>query len=271
MRRRATATLAASAVAFTLALSGCGFGDTGESDGGVAFTHLTIGVKYDQPGLGLRTPDGDFTGFDVDVARYVAAELGVTAENIEWKEALTPERENLLKSGEVDMIFATYSISDARRKEVGFAGPYFVAHQDLLIRAEDTVAVTDDINELRLCSVTGSTSAQNVRDFFAPEAELLEYAGYAECLAGLENSEVDALTTDDTILAGYAAQPEYEGKFKLARLNLSDERYGVGIPKGDTELQERIDEALQKMIDEGAWAEAIAKNLGEAFIMRPPN
>jgi glutamate transport system substrate-binding protein len=274
MRLRKTAAFAASAFALSLALSACGSDDSngngGSGNGGDGESDsLTIGIKYDQPGLGLQTPSGDFTGFDVDVAKYVAAELGVDADNIEWKQALTPERENLLKAGDVDMIFATYSISDERKQEVSFAGPYFIAHQDLLMRAGETISETEDINDLTLCSVTGSTSAQNVRDDFAPEAELQEYGGYSECLNGLESGVLDALTTDDTILAGYAAQSEHEGKFELAGLNLSDEFYGVGIPKGDTELQGKINDALQKMIDEGAWAKAVEDNLGPAGYETP--
>jgi glutamate transport system substrate-binding protein len=277
MRLRKTAALAASAFALSLALSACGSDDGGNGNGnggtdggdGGELTSLTIGIKTDQPGLGLRTPDGDFTGFDVDVAKYVAAELGVAEENITWKQAQTPERENLLKNGDVDLIFATYSISDARKEQVSFAGPYFVAHQDLLMRAGETVSETDDINELNLCSVTGSTSAQNVKDNFAPDADLQEFGGYSECLTGLENGVVDALTTDDTILAGYAAQEAHQGKFELAGLNLSDEYYGVGLPKGDAELQAKINAALQKMIDEGEWAAAVERNLGPAGYATP--
>jgi glutamate transport system substrate-binding protein len=270
MRLRKTAAFAASAFALSLTLAACGSDDSGGGNGdGDERTSLTIGIKFDQPGLGLKTPDGDFTGFDVDVATYVAAELGVDADNITWKQAQTPERENLLKNGDVDLIFATYSISDQRKEEVSFAGPYFIAHQDLLMRAGETVSDPEAINELNLCSVTGSTSAQNVRDNFAPDADLQEFGGYSECLTGLENGVVDALTTDDTILAGYAAQPEHQGKFELAGLVLSDEHYGVGLPKGDADLQAEINAALQKMIDEGDWAAAVEANLGPAGYPTP--
>ena len=276
MRLRKTAAFAASAFALSLALSACGSDDSGSGDGGGnggsgdgdAAT-LTIGIKFDQPGLGLQTPDGDFTGLDVDVATYVAAELGVDAENIEWKQAPSAERENLIKNGDVDFVVATYSITDARKEQVSFAGPYFLAHQDRLIRIDESVTDTEATNDLKLCSGGTSTSAQNVSDKFAPDAELQEYGRYSECLNGLENGAIDALTTDDTILAGYAAQAELQGKFKLAGLTLSDEYYGIGIPKGDTELQSKINAALQKMIDEGAWATAVEANLGPAGYETP--
>lgn len=265
--------------AATLALAACGGGgDEGGSGGGggggdegVSYENLVIGIKFDQPGVGQKTPDG-FAGLDVDVAKYVAKELGVEESNIEFIEAKSPDREQLIKRGDVDFIVASYSISDKRKEEVSFAGPYFVAHQDLLLRADDTsISTEEDLksSSLKLCSVTGSTSAQNVRDDFAPQAQLQEYSSYSQCLTGLESGQLDALTTDDTILAGYAAQPANEGKFKLAGLNLSDENYGIGLEKGNAELQSAINDAIKKMIDDGSWAKAVEANLGPAGYETP--
>ncbi|NJQ05860.1 glutamate ABC transporter substrate-binding protein [Streptomyces lonarensis] len=266
MRVRKSATLAASALVLALTATACGSDDSngGSSDGGDSNDTLTIGIKYDQPGLGLQTADGDFTGFDVDIARYVAAELGVEEDDITWRQAQSPERENMIKNGDVDFIVATYSITDQRKEEVSFAGPYFVAAQDLLMRSGESISSNDEIGDLNLCSVSGSTSAQKIQEDIAPDANLQPYGGYSECLTGLENGAVDALTTDNTILAGYAAQDEHQGKFELAGLDLGPEHYGIGIPKDDTELQEKINAALEKMFEDGAWAEAVEKNLGPA-------
>ncbi|MBB0245349.1 transporter substrate-binding domain-containing protein [Streptomyces alkaliphilus] len=282
MRIRKATALAATVLALSLTATACGSedsdtndnggsasdnGGSGSDDGGDAGSggeSLTIGIKFDQPGLGLLTPDGEYKGLDVDVATYIAGELGVNASDIEWLEAPSPERENLIMRGDVDLVVATYSITDARKESISFAGPYFVAHQDLLIRADEDVTSEDDINELTLCSVTGSTSAQRVKDDVAPDAHLHEFGTYSECLAGLENGTVDALTTDDAILAGYAAQPEHEGKFKLAGLNLSDEFYGVGLAKEDTDLRDQVNAAIEKMVEDGSWAEFVEANLGPA-------
>ncbi|MEE1940867.1 glutamate ABC transporter substrate-binding protein [Streptomyces sp. TRM 70361] len=261
MTLRKAGLAAATALALSLTATACG-GDSGS--GG---DKVTVGIKFDQPGLGLKTQDGDYTGFDVDVAKYVAKELGHEEGDIEWKQAPSNERENMIVNGDVDFIVATYTINDERKERVSFAGPYFVAHQDLLLRADDTSITSEtDLNssDLKLCSVVGSTSAQNVKNKFAPKADLQEYGGYSECLTGLENEAVDALTTDDSILAGYAAQKEHQGKFKLAGLSLSDEPYGIGLKKGDTELQQKINDALKKMVDEGAWEEAAKKHFGPA-------
>ena len=252
-----------------LALAACGGGDTNTGGGGNGGTpeKLTIGIKFDQPGLAQKTPSG-YEGFDVDVAKYIAKELGVDEANIEFVEAKSAERENLIKRGDVDFIVATYSITDKRKAEVDFAGPYFIAGQDLLVRKDDT-AITgpEALNGKKLCSVTGSTSAQRVKEKYAAQTDLQEYGGYSECLSGLENGAVDALTTDNTILAGLAAANP--GKFKVVGKTFSEERYGVGLKKGDTELRGKINAAIEKMISDGSWAKAVEKHLGPAGFPTP--
>ncbi|MGW0900719.1 glutamate ABC transporter substrate-binding protein, partial [Streptomyces goshikiensis] len=226
---------------------------------------------FDQPGVGLKTPDGKFTGFDVDVATYVAKELGYTPEQIEFKQAVSAERENLIANGDVKFIAASYSINDKRKERVDFAGPYLLAHQDLLVRADDSsITKAEDLNSKKLCSVTGSTSAQNIKTKLAPKADLLQQGGYSECLTSLESKAVDALTTDNSILAGYAAQENNKGKFKLVGLNLSNENYGIGLKKGDKELQTKINAALKKMVADGAWEAAVKKNFGPADYKNEP-
>ncbi|MET9375265.1 glutamate ABC transporter substrate-binding protein [Streptomyces sp. NPDC003035] len=259
---------AAAALALSFSLVACGDDGGGGSGGGEE--KITVGIKFDQPGLGLKTPDGTYTGFDVDVATYVARQLGHDPGDIEWKEAKSADRETLLQRGDVDFIAATYSINDERSKKVDFAGPYLLAHQDVLIRADDTsITKPEDLNNKKLCSVTGSTSAQNVKDRIAPDAQLQEYGGYSECLTGLENGVIDALTTDDSILAGYASQPEFRGKFKLAGFKMSNENYGIGVQKGSA-LKQQINDALEKMVADGSWEEAVKKNFGPAGYKNEP-
>ncbi|KUJ68753.1 glutamate-binding protein [Streptomyces albus subsp. albus] len=263
MKFRRTAALAGAVLTLSLTATACGSGSDGDK--------IRIGIKFDQPGVGLKTPDGKYTGFDVDVARYVAKELGYDEKDIDFKQAPSAERENLISRGDVKFVVASYSINDDRKKKVSFAGPYLLAHQDLLVRSDDkSIKDAKDLNSKKLCSVTGSTSAQNVHDDFAPKAKLQVFGGYSECLTGLENKAVDALTTDDDILAGYASQKEHQGKFKLAGLKLSDEHYGIGIKKGDTELQAKINKALEKMVKSGAWEKAVKANFGPAGYKNEP-
>ncbi|MFC0112975.1 glutamate ABC transporter substrate-binding protein [Kibdelosporangium aridum] len=223
---------------------------------------LTIGIKFDQPGLGLKTPDGKYTGFDVEVAKYVAKQLGVDESGITWKEAQSAERENLIKKGEVDFIVATYSITDKRKNDVSFAGPYFVAHQDLLVRADNTDITGPESlnNNKKLCSVKGSTPAQNVKDKYAKGVQLQEFGKYSDCLTPLTNGSLDAMTTDDIILAGYAAQQA--GKLKLVGKGFSDEKYGIGLKKDDKEAQAAINKAIQQMQSSGEWKKALESTVG---------
>ena len=245
--RRALAALAA--VACTMSLAACGADESGK---------IRIGIKFDQPGLGFKK-SGTYVGFDVDVAKYVAKKLGYSEDEIVWKEAPSKQREAMLQNGDVDMILATYSITDERKNAVSFAGPYFVAGQDLLVRKDDhSINGPEDLNGKRLCSVTGSTSAATVKEKFASEVQLMEQPGHAECATALFSGIVDAVTTDDIILAGLASASR--GKLRVVGKPFTQEYYGVGIKKGDTALAKKINAAIAEMIKDGSWERAIADN-----------
>lgn len=254
MRTKAIAALGSVALAATL-LTGCG----GDSDDGI-----TVGIKFDQPGLGLKTGD-TYSGFDVDVARYVAKELGFEADQITFKESPSPQRENLLQSGQVDMIVATYSITDSRKEKVSFAGPYFVAGQGLLVQESNSdITGPDSLNGKKLCSVQGSTPAQRIKDDFATEVQLQEFDTYSKCVEQLSQGNVDAVTTDDIILAGFAAQPQYAGKLKVVGETFSQENYGIGLQKGSDRCK-AVTDAITKMISSGDWAKALEANTGASY------
>ncbi|MDG9726915.1 MULTISPECIES: glutamate ABC transporter substrate-binding protein [unclassified Streptomyces] len=263
---------AASAAVFALALTATACGsddgdDSGSSGGGGK--KITIGIKFDQPGLGQKTPDG-YEGFDVDIATYVAKKLGYTEDQIEWKESKSADRETMLQRGDVDFIAATYSITPERSEKVDFAGPYLLAHQDVLIRADDDkIKSPEDLNDAKLCSVTGSTSAQNIKEKLAPKAQLQPYPTYSACLPGLQNGAIDALTTDDSILAGYASQKQFEGKFKLGGFKLTNENYGIGVKKG-SDLKDKINKALEEMVADKSWDKAVKDNFGPANYKNEP-
>jgi len=261
MRRRVGIAVVAAAAALALAACSNGGGNEPGSSGNGKADKVRIGIKFDQPGLGFQ--DGNkYTGFDVDVAKYVAKSLGYDEGDIQFIAAPSAQRETMLQNKQVDMIFATYSITDKRKETVSFAGPYFVAGQDLLVAADDS-AITgpDTLEGKNLCSVTGSTSAQRIKDEYASGVNLVEQPGYAECVTALVAGSVDAVTTDDIILAGLAAIPANAGKVKVVGNPFSEERYGVGLPK-DSDRCEAINEAITKMIDDGSWQKALDDNVG---------
>lgn len=245
-----TAVAAVCTVACVLSVAACGADDEAGK--------IRIGIKFDQPGLGFKK-SGTYVGFDVDVAKYIAKSLGYSEDQIIWKEAPSKQREAMLQNGDVDMILATYSITDDRKRVVSFAGPYFVAGQDLLVRKGETgINGPQDLNGKRLCSVTGSTSAVTVKEQFASKVQLMEQPGYAECATALLSGIVDAVTTDDIILAGLASASR--GRLRVVGKPFTVERYGVGIKKGDTKLASQINNAITEMIQDGSWKRAIDDN-----------
>lgn len=273
MQLRKVTAASAAVLALALTATACGSDNKdGGSDSSGGGKKINIGIKIDQPGIGLKTPDGKYTGFDVDVATYVAKELGYDAKDIVFKETKSADRETAIERGDVKFIAASYSINDERLQKVDFAGPYLLAHQDILVRADDDSikSAPADLNNKKLCSVTGSTSAKNVKDKLAPKAQLQTYGGYSECLTGLENKVIDALTTDDSILAGYASQQNFQGKFKLAYFQMTNENYGIGLKKGDADLKKKINDALTKMVSDGSWDKAVKANFGPANYKNEP-
>ena len=249
------------AVALPFTATACGGGGGGGDK-------IVIGTKFDQPGLGLKNPDGTMSGFDVDVAKYVAKELGYNEDKIEWKESPSSQRETLIQNDQVSYIVATYSITDARKEKVDFAGPYLITGQSLLVRADNSdITGPESLQDnKKLCSVTGSTPAQRIKDKY-PGVQLQQYDTYSACVEALKNGAVDAVTTDEVILAGYAAQSP--GAFKIVGKPFYEERYGIGLKKGDTELRTKINDAIEKMGSDGAWKAAFDKNLGPAGIPTP--
>ncbi|TDQ52098.1 glutamate ABC transporter substrate-binding protein [Actinorugispora endophytica] len=269
MRFRRISTTLAGASVLALSLAACGTAEVGGGGGGEGEgegDRITIGVKYDQPGLGLLEGQAP-VGFDVDVATYIAGELGYSPEQIDWTEAASANRESFLQQGTVDMIVATYSITDERKNVVDFAGPYYVAQQDILVAADnDDISGPEDLDGKVLCSASGSRSANNIVDSeedggLGIGAELREAGNYSECLELLGNGTVDAVTTDNTILAGFAAQnPD---AYKMVNNPFGEEKYGVGLPKGSTERCEEINAAITKMWDEGVTTEYLETAFGE--------
>ncbi|WP_051198232.1 glutamate ABC transporter substrate-binding protein [Gordonia shandongensis] len=290
---RAASTLALIAVLGVLvtALTACGSSEPRNLIDSIRAGKVILGAKYDQPGLGMQEPDGSVVGFDPMVSEFVvnriADSLGVDHPSITWRETPSPQRETLIANGEVDMIAATYSISEARLKKVDFAGPYLVTYQGLLVRKDDsTLTSLTDLNDgRRLCSVSGSTSAQNVKAQL-PGVQLQEFDSYSSCVEALRRDKVDALTTDETILAGYSDR--YPGEFKLVPMTyfkdacvsgslktkgqpFSTEYYGIGMAENFPEAVEKVDDALRAMFvtppgGESPWTRYLRESVGDEVV-----
>lgn len=228
---------------------------------------LVIGVKYDQPGLGLKMPNGQVDGFDVATAKYIAKEMGVPESGITWKEARSANRETFLQQGQVDLVLASYSILPDRMKKVTFGGPYYVAHQDTMVRTDDkSIKKVKDLKGKRLCQVAGSNSWKRVtEDEKVPDVKLVPVSAYDECITKLKGGSLDAVSTDDMILAGYAAR-EGGNAFKVLNDPFTDEKYGVGIRKGDTKTCQAVNKAITKMYSDGTAEANLKKYYGSTSL-----
>jgi glutamate transport system substrate-binding protein len=252
VRARRTAAALAAAAALLGSAAACGIADAG--DGSVAGKdRLVIGVNADQPGVGEREGDR-YAGFDIDVAREIARRLGVTGSGVTFERVYSATRERMLQSGEVDLVVASYSVTPERKVKVSFAGPYYVAHQDILVRASDVGKIRSihDLKGRRLCKVRGSVSFPRVHDEQGIAALPVEEDGYSDCLDDLVAGELDAVSTDDLILAGLAGKAAGSGhKLRIVNAPFTDEPYGVGIRKGDVDGCEAVNKAITGMYQDG--------------------
>jgi len=270
--KRARIPLIALAAAGALALSACSgstdsgdTGDTGDTGGeemmfeeGTTMAALneagtiTIGTKFDQPLFGLVGPSGDPEGFDVEIGKIIAGKLGIDEGSIEWVETVSANREPFIENGQVDIVIATYTINDARKEVVSFAGPYYMAGQSILVLADnEDITGEDDLIGQPVCSVTGSTPAAYLEEL---GAEPVLTDTYSNCLEPLRSGAVVAVSTDNVILAGLAAQNE--GEFKVVGEPFTDEPYGIGLALDDTDFRMWINDVLEESYADGSYEAA---------------
>lgn len=233
---------------------------------------LIVGVKYDQPGIGNKNPaTGKVEGFDVEVAKIIAGALGLDYNNpaqVEFPETISANRQPFIQNGNVDIVVASYSITDERKKVVSFAGPYYVTGQDLLIRKESASEITgpESLAGKKVCSVKDSTPLANIQKNY-PQAQAVPFGTYTECVDQLEQKQVDVVTTDGAILLGYAARnPDV---LQVIGKPFSTEKYGVGLKVEDTSFRNFINDTLQKAYGNGDWKEAYDATLGKSGSAAP--
>ncbi|MEU6715631.1 glutamate ABC transporter substrate-binding protein [Nonomuraea sp. NPDC046802] len=237
-------------------VSGCG---TGGRESIVDKDRLVIGVRSDLPSIGFRTQGGGFEGFDVDVARYIAGKLG---KQVSFIPVLAADREKVLTSGPADMVLATYTISQDRKARVLFAGPYHISYQDILIRPDETIRNVRDLKGRRICEVKGANAAQRVVEERGVAAQVVPFDDYPTCVKALKNRQVDAVTTNDVILAGLAAQDG--GGLRLANAQFNEQRTGVGLRKDDVEGCEAVNRAITDMYQDGTASRLLHKWFGKS-------
>jgi glutamate transport system substrate-binding protein len=276
--------LLAAAIALALVAAACGGSDDSGAGGSVnkntSFPDgstmaklqqagkITVGTKFDQPLFGLKNLEGTPEGFDVEIAKIIAGEMGITADKIQWVETVSANREPFIQQGKVDLVVATYTINDKRKQVVDFAGPYYEAGQDIMVKKGNPLGVKgpDDLAGKRVCSVTGSTPAENMRTNY-PQAKLTEFDVYSKCAEALKNGQVDAVTTDNVILLGLISADQES--FELVGKPFTKEPYGIGLKKGDTLFRNFVDDVLEKARQDGRWMQAWEATAGKVATDSP--
>jgi glutamate transport system substrate-binding protein len=283
MRARRMTGLLAMVACLMLVAAGCGGDDDGgggQVNEGASFPagstmarlkdagKVTVGTKFDQPLFGLKNLEGKPEGFDVEIAKIIAGEMGIQPDNITWVETVSANREPFIQQGKVDYVVATYTINDKRKQVVDFAGPYFEAGQDIMVKKGNPEGITgpDSLAGKKVCSVTGSTPAENIRTNY-PQAQLVEFDVYSKCAEALKNDQVQAVTTDNVILLGLISKDQEA--FELVDKPFTKEPYGIGLKKGDTQFRDFINDTLEKAVQDGRYLKAWAATAGQVATTEP--
>jgi glutamate transport system substrate-binding protein len=266
------AAVVATAAALTFGLTACGGDEAGTGDTGSTKSFaagstmeklnkaqaIKVGTKFDQPGFGLKGLSGKPEGFDVEIAKIIVKELGIPTDKIEFVETTSKIREDAIVNNNVDFIVATYTINDKRKERIAFAGPYYEAGQNILVKADEATITSPDAfkaGDKKVCSVTGSTPAENIKTYVKDVAtQLVLFDTYDKCISALDGGQVNAVTTDNVILLGYIAKNE--GKYKLAGDNFTKEPYGIGVKIDDKDFRSFINDTLEKAYSDGSWKKA---------------
>ena len=221
---------------------------------------IIIGVKYDVPLFGLLDPvSRKVDGLDVAIGKEIAKALGLNENQIEFVEAISANRIPFLQEDKADLVISTMTINAERKQQIEFSRPYYLAGQSILVKKADTsIKSVDDLNGKKVCSAQGSTSETNVKQK-APRAELLSLQTYSACVSAMKDGRVDAVSTDDIILAGFASTDK---DLKLVGQPFTQEAYGVGMKKGKTDMQKFVDDLLTAMLNDGRWEKLYNQYLG---------
>jgi ABC-type amino acid transport substrate-binding protein len=258
-----------------LAFPACGGDDDDDDDGGEPAAEveefpagttmaelqgkgeIVIGVKFDVPPFGFLNPQtGDVEGFDVDLGKAIAEDLGVQPRFIE---AITDNRIPFLVDGTVDLILSTMTITKERDLEIDFSEPYYIAGGRVLVREGSDIQGIQDLGGQRVCTARGSTYQVSIKQQ-TPDAELRLVDTYSECFELIQNEAVDAVSTDNVILTGMIVQ---DPSLLMVGEEYTTEPYGAGIVQGDTEFKEFVDGVITEYKEDGRWEEAYQKWVGQ--------
>jgi len=211
---------------------------------------LLVGLDIGSNLFSFRDPiTGEVTGFDVDIAGEVARDIFGNPRAVEYRILSSADRVTALQDNTVDIVVKTMTITCERRKEVNFSTVYFTAYQRILAARESAIAQPEDLSGKRVCVARGTTSLDRVRRI-EPQPVIISVVTWADCLVALQQREVDAVSTDDAILAGLVAQDPY---LHITGPNMAEEPYGIGLNLNNTPLVRFVNGTLERIRNDGTW------------------
>lgn len=226
---------------------------------------LIVGTDVGSNPFSFRDPiSGDIQGFDVDIAREIAAAIFGDPGRIEYRVLSSAERTEALSDGSVDVVVKTMSITCDRLRSVSFSVPYYIASQRILVLRNSGVEDVDGLAGKRVCAARGATSIGRMQAE-QPRAKMITTTTWADCLVMLQQGQVDAVSTDDAILAGLAEQDPW---VKIVGPGLGAEYYGVGIPQGHDDMVRFVNGVLATIKANSRWYEIYNRwlaNLGSSY------
>jgi len=256
-------TLIIISIAALLVVTGCGSSKNTSKSGGKDV--LFIGVDDKFAPMGFRDENNELTGFDIEYAKAAAEHMGmeVKFQPIDWK-----TKETELSSGRIDLIWNGYTITDERKGKVLFTKPYLKNAQVVATLADSNIAKLDDLSDknIGLQALSSAADALNANPIQSKIKSISEYADNVLALSDLKSGRVDAVVIDEVVIDYYMAKEE--GTFKVLDESLAPEEYGVGVKKGNDELLEKLQDALDKMNEDGGAAKISTKWFGEDKVLK---
>ncbi|GAA1596268.1 glutamate ABC transporter substrate-binding protein [Actinoplanes couchii] len=217
---------------------------------------LILGTTQDTLLFSSRDPfTGKIEGFDVDMGREIAKAIFGDPDKLEIRVVPRSNRVNAVVDEEVDLAISTMTTNCARWEQVDFSTVYFEAGQRVLVGKDSTVTKIEDLGKRPVCAATGSTSLENIGKVSTGPVPVAR-ADFGECLVAFQLGEVDAISTDDTILAGLATQDPYA---KVVGPKFTSEPYAAAVSKKHPEFTEFVNAVLEKTRSDGTWAKIYAK------------
>ena len=230
------------------------FSDRSKADDAVstikARGRLIVGLDIGSNLFSFRDPiTGEITGFDVDIAGEVARDIFGTPSQVEYRILSSADRVAALQNNQVDIVVKTMTITCERKKQVGFSTVYLNANQRILAPRDSAISQASDLSGKRVCVVKGTTSLERIQQI-SPSPIVEAVVTWADCLVALQQHQVDAVSTDDSILAGLVAQDPY---LHIVGPSLNEEPYGIGVNLDNTGLVRFVNGTLERIRADGTW------------------